>query len=207
MARSNFGRTAQHRRALMRNLCTSLLEHELIVTTTAKAKAAKAYMDNILHYIKRENVEWAKRKVLGRVFLPRELMPKLFDTLATRYAGRAGSCTRLIKLEPRLGDNAPQLVLELVDGTTNEMGFWYTAKIVARLEKQGIEVDAKLRSKIERLNRFRENGDEEFRKAVERCKDEFFTHPALYATTPAERRVRGNKRQGLAFVPRPAKPE
>ncbi|ODQ83053.1 hypothetical protein BABINDRAFT_159518 [Babjeviella inositovora NRRL Y-12698] len=186
----------------MRNLVTALLKNELIVTTHAKAKEAQSYIENIIKYTKRDNLAFAKSKVEGRLFEQGVTMPKLFNEIAERYQDRHSGFTRIIKLEPRLGDNAPQSILELVDNGTNEIQFWYVARIVARLEKQGLELDELTQTNVAKLTRFRKNGDEAFRAAVERCKVEFYSEPESYANIPVSKKPKA-KFLGLEFVKRP----
>lgn len=102
-----------HRRALLRNLVTSLLKHERIRTTKAKAKETRRYAEKMISLAKKENLA-AKRRVLGFV-RERAVVKKLFDTLIYRYADRRGGYTRITRLGFRGGDGAEEVFLELVD--------------------------------------------------------------------------------------------
>ena len=107
------GRRTQHRWALFRNLLVALFRHERITTTEAKAKAVRGAAEHMITLAKRENLH-ARRQVLSMV-PDREVVHRLFDTLAARFADRQGGYTRIIKTGTRPGDAAPMVLLELVD--------------------------------------------------------------------------------------------
>ena len=106
------GRTAQHRRALMRNLVTSLFEHERIRTTLAKAKESRRFADRLVSFALKNTV--AARREAGRMIADKDVLKKLFDVIGPRFAGRAGGYTRVLQLGPREGDGAEMALLELV---------------------------------------------------------------------------------------------
>jgi large subunit ribosomal protein L17 len=107
------GRLTQHRWALFRNLLTALFRHERIETTEAKAKAVRGLADHIITLAKRENLH-ARRQVLSLV-PDTEVVGRIFDTIAARFAERNGGYTRIIPSRVRRGDAAPMVLLELVD--------------------------------------------------------------------------------------------
>jgi large subunit ribosomal protein L17 len=107
------GRSGAHRIALLRNLVTSLLEHEQIETTDAKAKELRRVADRMITLGKRSDLH-ARRQALA-VVRSREVVGKLFGPLAERYATRHGGYTRVLKLRTRMGDAAPISLVELVD--------------------------------------------------------------------------------------------
>jgi large subunit ribosomal protein L17 len=107
-----FSRPTAQRLALFRGLVTDLLKHEQIKTTEAKAKAVRGLAEKMITLGKSGSLP-ARRRVLGYVY-DKDVAKKLFDDLAPRYADRAGGYTRIVKLGPRLGDNAPMVQLELV---------------------------------------------------------------------------------------------
>ena len=107
------GRVTQHRWALFRNLLVALFRHERITTTEAKAKAMRGLADHMVTLAKRESLH-ARRQVLSMV-PDTEVVGRLFDTIAARFADRNGGYTRIIKTGPRPGDGAPMVFLELVD--------------------------------------------------------------------------------------------
>jgi len=107
------GRLTQHRWAMFRNLLVGLFRHERIQTTEAKAKAVRGLADHVVTLAKRENLH-ARRQVLSLV-PDNEVVGRIFDTIAARFADRQGGYTRIIKSGLRRGDAAPMVLLELVD--------------------------------------------------------------------------------------------
>jgi len=107
------GRLTQHRWALFRNLLVALFRHERITTTEAKAKAVRGAAEHMITLAKRESLH-ARRQVLTMV-PDAEVVGTLFDTIAARFSDRNGGYTRIIKTGRRPGDNAPLVILELVD--------------------------------------------------------------------------------------------
>jgi len=110
------GRSSAHRDALFRNLVTSLLDHERIETTDAKAKELRRVAERMITLGKRGTLH-ARRRAL-RTIRSRDVTAKLFDSLADRYRDRPGGYTRVLKLGPRHGDAAPISIIELVDRET-----------------------------------------------------------------------------------------
>jgi large subunit ribosomal protein L17 len=109
------GRLTKHRNAMFRNLLISLFRYERITTTEAKAKAVRGLADHCVTLAKREdNRLHARRQVLTLV-PDRDVVARLFDTVAARYSERNGGYTRILKAGPRPGDAAPMVLLELVD--------------------------------------------------------------------------------------------
>lgn len=106
------GRPTPHRRALLRNLCTSLLEQERITTTIQKAKELRPVAEKLITLGKKGSLH-ARRQAAG-VLLKAAVVKKLFDTLAARYADRNGGYTRIIKLAYREGDGADLAIIELL---------------------------------------------------------------------------------------------
>lgn len=106
------GRTASHRKAMMRNLVTEFLDNERIVTTISKAKALRPVAEKMITLAKRENLH-ARRRALS--FIRRkEVVYKLFDEIAPRFSERNGGYTRILRLGFRQGDQAEMALLELV---------------------------------------------------------------------------------------------
>jgi large subunit ribosomal protein L17 len=112
-ANYKLGRLTQHRWALFRNLLVALFRHERITTTEAKAKAVRGAAEHMITLAKRENLH-ARRQVLTMV-PDTAVVGTLFDTIAARFSDRNGGYTRIIKTDRRPGDNAPMVILELVD--------------------------------------------------------------------------------------------
>jgi large subunit ribosomal protein L17 len=108
------GRSPSHRLAMYRNLVTSLLEHERIETTDAKAKGVRRIAERMITLGKRGDLH-ARRRAL-RVIRSRKVTAKVFDDLAERFRDRPGGYTRIIKVRNRFGDAAPMSIIELVEG-------------------------------------------------------------------------------------------
>src|SRR5437773_6756487 len=106
------GRNTHHRRALFRSLVTSLLEHERIETTEAKAKELRILAERMISLGKEGSLH-AQRRAAGYIRAKR-VVSKLFKDLAGRFAERHGGYTRIIKTRRRVGDSAPMAVIELV---------------------------------------------------------------------------------------------
>src|SRR5437879_11954355 len=101
------GRLTQHRWALFRNLLVALFRHERITTTETKAKAVRGLADHMITLAKRENLH-ARRQGLGMV-PDAEVVGRLFDPIAARFADRNGGYTRIVKAGRRPGDAAPMV--------------------------------------------------------------------------------------------------
>ena len=112
-----FGRTSAHRKALFRNLVGALIQRERIRTTLAKAKELRGKVEKTITLGKKGTVH-ARRQVF-KLAPQKESVSKVFGDLAERYANRSGGYTRIIKLGPRRGDNAPMAFIELVDREGN----------------------------------------------------------------------------------------
>jgi large subunit ribosomal protein L17 len=109
----HFNRDTNARKALLRNLCSSLLEHGRITTTEAKAKELRRSVERLITIAKADDLA-ARRRVAQDVSNP-EVAEKLFRNLIPRLQDRPGGYTRIIHKGPRLGDGAPMVVIELVD--------------------------------------------------------------------------------------------
>ena len=107
-----------HRRAMIRNMVTSLFKHERVKTTKGRAKEVRRYAEKMITIAKKETLA-SKRHILGFV-REREVVNKLFKTLIYRYAERKGGYTRVLKLGSRKGDGADMVFLELVDRPLEE---------------------------------------------------------------------------------------
>ena len=109
------GRTGSHLQAMMRNMVTSLLEHERIVTTTPKAKELRRLADKMITLAKRGDLH-ARRQALA-VVRSKKVVDKLFTKLKDEYMDRNGGYTRIIRTGSRSGDAAPMAIIELVNFT------------------------------------------------------------------------------------------
>jgi large subunit ribosomal protein L17 len=111
--RNKLSRDSAHRRALLRNLCREVIEHERIKTSQAKAKAVKPKLEKLITLAKRGDLH-ARRQALSELGQDRFLVHKLFEEVAPRYAERPGGYTRIVKIGPRRSDSTEMVFLELV---------------------------------------------------------------------------------------------
>ncbi|RUM45790.1 MAG: 50S ribosomal protein L17 [Desulfocapsa sp.] len=105
-------RTVAHRKAMLRNMVTSLLEHERIVTTVPKAKETRRVAEKMITLGKRGDLH-ARRQAMAYI-RSKGIVAKLFDELSGQYADRQGGYTRIIRTGNRYGDAAPMAIVELV---------------------------------------------------------------------------------------------
>ena len=112
VAGRRLSRDSGHRQALYRNLVTDLLKHEKIVTTEAKAKEVRGMAEKMITLGKKSGLH-SYRQALSFI-TDKKVTEKVFSELGPRYKERSGGYTRIVKLEPRLGDGAPMVQLELV---------------------------------------------------------------------------------------------
>jgi len=106
-------RTSEHRLAMFRNLCNSLITHEAIKTTLPKAKELRRIVEPLITLGKDPSL--ANRRLAFDRTRDRAVVTKLFDELGPRYQARPGGYTRILKMGFRVGDNAPLAFVELVD--------------------------------------------------------------------------------------------
>ena len=113
-------RTSSHRKALFKNMAQANIKHEQIITTLPKAKTMKPIVDKLITLAKKGSLH-AKRQAYSKL-RDDKMVTKLFGTLATRYADRAGGYTRVLKAGYRYGDAAAMAVIELVDRDEDARG-------------------------------------------------------------------------------------
>ena len=106
-------RTSEHRLAMLRNMCVSLLRHEAIKTTLPKAKELRRVVEPLITLAK--DATLAHRRLAFDRLRDREVVTKLFNEIGPRYKARPGGYTRILKMGFRVGDNAPMAFVELVD--------------------------------------------------------------------------------------------
>jgi large subunit ribosomal protein L17 len=106
-------RTSEHRLAMLRNMCNSLLTHEAIKTTVPKAKELRRVVEPLITLAKEPTL--ANRRLAFDRTRDRAVVTKLFGELGPRYQARPGGYTRILKMGFRVGDNAPMAFVELVD--------------------------------------------------------------------------------------------
>ena len=127
------GGSPAHERLMLANLATALFEHDRITTTEAKAKRLRPLAERLITFAKRGDLH-ARRQVMT-VIRDKDVVHKLFAEIGPKFATRPGGYTRIVKTNPRKGDNAPMAIIELVEELKS---------IVAEAEKaRGTKVAAK----------------------------------------------------------------
>lgn len=124
---NHLGRKTAHRKAMLANMASSLIEHKRITTTLAKAKALRVYVEPII--TKSKNDTTHSRRTVFAYLQNKEVVTTLFREVAEKVANRPGGYTRIVKLGNRLGDNAEMALIELVDFNT-------TYNVEAKAEKK-----------------------------------------------------------------------
>ncbi len=114
MAYRKLGRTNKHRRSMLANLTKDLIMNESIKTTEPRAKEVRKFVDKMITYGKDGSLV-ARRKALAFLQNDNTAVKKVFDVLAPRYTNRNGGYTRILKLGERRGDDALEVILELVE--------------------------------------------------------------------------------------------
>ncbi|KAK4055752.1 54S ribosomal protein L8, mitochondrial [Microbotryomycetes sp. JL201] len=184
LANNGLSRTTSHRMLMLRNLVSSLLQHEQVQTTVAKAKQAQRLADTV--------IQWGKNgtqsdKSRANLFLLNSstTLSKLFTEYAQRYAARSGGYTRVVRAGFRQGDHAELAVLQLVDGP-NDLKFEQAARAVGR------EMALRVRS----LANIGPDGWRSFRTRIEQSSDPL---TQLQNSPELERLTKQNVTKALAF--------
>ena len=112
------GRNSSHRKAMFRNMASSLLRYETIKTTLPKAKELRRGVEPLITLAKEDGV--AKRRLAFNRLRDKEMVGKLFKDVAPRFKNRPGGYLRILKLGPRSGDAAPMAIVQLVDAPVVE---------------------------------------------------------------------------------------
>ncbi|MDR3492602.1 MAG: 50S ribosomal protein L17 [Gammaproteobacteria bacterium] len=113
-----FGRNSSHRKAMFKNMMVSLLKHELITTTVAKAKELRGYIEPMITLSKVDSVH--NRRIAFSRLRDRDMVQKLFNEIGPHFSSRPGGYLRVLKCGNRKGDCAPMAVVELVDRSAAE---------------------------------------------------------------------------------------
>lgn len=132
---NNLGRKAAHRRALLANLACSLITKRRINTTLAKAKALRTYVEPLITKSKDDSTH--SRRVVFSYLRDKTAVSSLFKDVAPKVGERPGGYTRIIKLAPRMGDNAEMCFIELVDFNETMLGTKSAAKEKAPKTRRG----------------------------------------------------------------------
>ena len=133
-------RTSSHRKAMLSNLVTSLLVHEQIKTTLAKAKELRKLADKMITLGKRGTLH--TRRQAFSFLRDDQVVEKLFNTLSLRYKDRSGGYTRVIKAGFRYGDNAPMAMVELIERDRDAKGAIDRARNLQEIEDSSSEVQS-----------------------------------------------------------------
>jgi large subunit ribosomal protein L17 len=110
---NHLGRTASHRKAMLKNMASSLILHKRIKTTVAKAKELRMYVEPLITRSKEDTTH--SRRMVFRKLQNKEAVTELFREISVKVADRPGGYTRILKTGRRLGDNAEMCIIELVD--------------------------------------------------------------------------------------------
>ena len=129
-----FSRDSAHRQAMFSNMASSLIKHEQIVTTLAKAKDLRRVMDKYITLAKRGDLN--SRRMAAARLRDEAMAKKLFNVLGPRYKDRNGGYTRVLKAGFRYGDSAPRAVIELVDRDESAKGADDLARVAAERESE-----------------------------------------------------------------------
>ena len=114
---NHLGRQTAHRKAMLANMASSLIQHKRIATTLAKAKALQVYVEPLLTKAK-DDTTHSRRTVFSHL-QKKEIITELFGAVAAKIANRPGGYTRILRTGFRLGDNAEMCIIELVDYNEN----------------------------------------------------------------------------------------
>lgn len=154
-------RTASHRRALLCNMATSLLEHKRLSTTEAKAKELRPFVERLITkaknaYLAEQNnqlpsgqtVDVHSRRIVGRYIRNKAVLQELFDTIAPVVESRPGGYARIVKTGVRIGDGARTAVIELVDWAEQADGRSSLGRKKKRKEAPVSPVQARVQQKV-----------------------------------------------------------
>ena len=160
-----FGRTSAHRKALFRNLVEALIQRERISTTLAKAKELRGKVEKTITLGKKGTLH-ARRQAL-KLAPQKETIQKVFGALAERYAKRPGGYTRIIKIGPRRGDNAPMAYIELVDREGKDIAKKEGPKTTTKKETKPKATEKKATEKKETKKEAKEGPEKTTKKKAE----------------------------------------
>jgi large subunit ribosomal protein L17 len=159
------GRVTEHRIAMLRNQAEALLRHERIETTMPKAKELRPFVERIISIAKRglaggeaNGKSLHARRMVLRDIQDRDVVSKLFDTIAPRFEGRPGGYTRILRIGFRRGDSAPVAQIELVGSEYDPNAETAKAETAAKAKPKG--VGSRLRAAAERLRGKKAEGGE-----------------------------------------------
>ena len=131
---NHLGRTSSHRKAMLSNMASSLIQHKRIATTLAKAKALQVYVEPLLTKSKDDSTH--SRRLVFSHLQNKEMVTELFQNVSVKIANRPGGYTRILRTGFRIGDNAEMCIIELVDYNENMLKE-KAAKKAARTRRAG----------------------------------------------------------------------
>jgi large subunit ribosomal protein L17 len=132
---NHLGRQAGHRKAMLANMANSLILHKRIITTTAKAKALRTFVEPLITKSKEDSTH--TRRIVFGYLQSKEAVTELFREVSPKIAERPGGYTRILKTGARLGDNADMCVIELVDYNQNLLSAKEDAAKAGRKRRRG----------------------------------------------------------------------
>ena len=162
---NKLGLKSSHRKALHRNMATSLFRYERITTTKAKALAVRRTVEKMITRAKVDSVH--NRRIVGRDIKDKEILAKLFTEIGPRYANRPGGYTRVLKLGWRKGDAAETVILELVEEEIKSAGKKKSSKKKATKKASEAKTEAVKEEVKEEESKAEEKPAEEEKAAVE----------------------------------------
>ena len=172
VAHRKLGRVTEHRIALLRNQATALIRHEHIETTVPKAKELRPFVERLITIAKRGVAAGAAngrllhaRRLVGRELVDQDVVGKLFETIALRFAERPGGYTRILRLGYRRGDSAEVAQLELVGSEYDPQASPRETKSAAA-PKPKTGVGGRLRAAADRLRGKKDEGEADAKKAA-----------------------------------------
>ena|SRR5688572_28479719 len=214
-------RTHSHRRAMLRNMVTSLFEHERITTTLAKAKEARPVAERLITKARRgasDEARLAARRHVSAYLRSETVARKLMDDIAPRYATRPGGYTRIYRLGPRPGDAGQMGILELVDrkvvapkpeggkkdgakrkgkAVTAEEASEKSATRAAKAAAKAEKAAAKPKEKPEKERRDKREAEKRRESVRERSRSHPSAHPSGHSKpTQATRKSGGSSKSG-----------
>ena len=138
-------RTSSHRKAMFKNMASSLLKHEIIRTTLPKAKELKPQIDKVIT-IGKKNLLSNKKRLFSKL-QDKKSVSKVFEELSKRYSSRKGGYSRVLKAGFRTGDDAPMAIIELVDRNAEAKKIDKPKKVETKEKTKDSEIDQKALSK------------------------------------------------------------
>lgn len=146
------GRNSSHRKALISNMMKSLIRHEKVITTTAKAKALRPFIEKLITKAKNDTMH--NRRTVYSKLQHNGATIKLFDDIAKRYVNRPGGYTRILKLNNRKGDNAPLSLIEFVEEemTSSKKNVKKSEKKASKQEVTATAIDTPIEDSTEENN-------------------------------------------------------